>query len=106
MNNIRIQTGVAETTRYSGAKILYNCLYLAVLSLGKRNFGHYLPQSPCTLCVSGCGCGGRRMQYHNYVRFNVHILVDLVKRGVLILVGEIRRNRNARYYYYFILFYF
>ena len=27
--------------------------------------------------------------------------VDPVKRGVLILVGEIRRYRNDRYYYYY-----
>ena len=32
--------------------------------------------------------------------FNVYIIVDLVKRGVLSLVGEIRSYRNNRYYYH------
>ena len=36
-----------------------------------------------------------------YSGFNVHVIVDLVKRGVLTLLGDIRRYRNDRYYYYY-----
>ena len=41
------------------------------------------------------------MQYYDYITeyflgFNAYIIVDLVKRGVLTLVGEIRRYRNDR----------
>ena len=33
--------------------------------------------------------------------FVVAVVVDLVKRGVLTLVGEIQHYRNDRYYYYY-----
>ena len=33
--------------------------------------------------------------------FNECIFLDLVKRGVLILVGEIWHYRNGYYYYYY-----
>ena len=36
-----------------------------------------------------------------YLRFYEHVFVDLVTRGVLTLVGEIRRYRNDRYYHYY-----
>ena len=36
-----------------------------------------------------------------YGFFDTYIIVDLVKRGMLKLVGEIRRYRNDRYYYYY-----
>ena len=32
--------------------------------------------------------------------FNVYIIVDFLKRGVLTLVGEVRLYRNDRCYYY------
>ena len=34
---------------------------------------------------------------------NVYIIVDLVKRDVLTLVGEIRRYRNDRYLFIFFI---
>ena len=48
-------------------------------------------------------CG---IQYYGYIIFyfdffNTYITVDLVKRGMLTLVGEIRRYGNDRYYYYY-----
>ena len=51
------------------------------------------------------GWASRGIQYYdciiyNFWGFDVNIIVDLVKRGVLILVSEIRRYRNDRYYYY------
>ena len=60
-------------------------------------------------CVRACVCvcvgggGVRGIQYHIYVlffRFYVDLLVDLVKRGALTFVREIRRYRNHRYYYH------
>ena len=62
-----------------------------------------LPRSPLhSLCVCVCVCwggGGGVEEYnimiiHYFLRFYVHSFVDLVKRGVLTLVGEIRRCRN------------
>ena len=44
-----------------------------------------------------------RIQYYDYVIIIFEVLMymflDLVKRGVLTLVGEKRRYRNDRYYY-------
>ena len=34
-----------------------------------------------------------------FLKFYVYLFVDLLKRGVLPLVGEIGRYRNDRYYY-------
>ena len=42
-------------------------------------------------CVRGC-------DEYNIMNINVHIIVDIVKRGVLTLVSEIRRYRNERYF--------
>ena len=36
-----------------------------------------------------------------FLGFNVYIIVDLVKCGVLTLVGEIWCYRNDLYYYYY-----
>ena len=48
-------------------------------------------------------CGRKRMlsmfDYY-FWGFNVYITVDLVKHGVLTHVGEVRRYRNDRCYYY------
>ena len=56
------------------------------------------------VCVCVCVCVRARntiLWLCNSWGYNVHITVDLVKRGVLTLVGEIRRYRNDRYYYYY-----
>ena len=37
------------------------------------------------------------MHMHIIVGFNVYIIVDFVKRGVLTFVGEIQRYKNDRY---------
>ena len=52
-----------------------------------------------SLCVCACVC----KEYYDYriyylYSFSAYIFVDLVKRGVLTLVGEIRRYRNDCYY--------
>ena len=39
------------------------------------------------------------------MKFNVYIIVDLVKRGVHILVGETRHYKNYLYYYYYYYYY-
>ena len=63
-----------------------------------------MAQSPKTKS----GWASRGIQYYvciiyNFLGFNVHIIIDLVKRGVLTLVSEIRRYRNDYYYYYYYL---
>ena len=35
-----------------------------------------------------------------------HIIVHLVKRGVLTLVGEMRRYKHDRYFYYYCQYYY
>ena len=47
------------------------------------------------MCMCACGCGVQRIHCYDYIInhfgvFNVYIFVDLVKRCVLPLVGEIR----------------
>ena len=47
------------------------------------------------------GCGVWELQYYVYILFcffYANLFVDLIKRGVLTLVGEIRRYRNDFYY--------
>ena len=45
-----------------------------------------------------CAVGGIQYIHVLFLRFNVCIFTDIVKHGVFILVGEIWRYRNDRYY--------
>ena len=52
------------------------------------------------LCVGGGGGGGYNIiVIYSIFRLYVYISVDLVKRGVFTLVGEIRRKRKDCNYY-------
>ena len=50
------------------------------------------------VCVRARACVRACVRPKIFSGFNVCIIVDLVKRGVLTLVGEIRRYRSDRYY--------
>ena len=60
------------------------------------------------MCVCMCArarvCDMRGIQYYVnliFLRFYVYLFVDLVKRGVLTFIGQIRQYRNDYYYYYY-----
>ena len=52
-------------------------------------------------CVCVCGLRVMLYDYADFLRFCVHIFVDLAKRSVLTYVGEIWRYRNDRDYYHY-----
>ena len=65
-------------------------------------------ESVCVcVCVLVCVCVQGIPYYDNIIDYSlgfiVYIIVDFVKRGVLTLVGEVRRYRNDRYYYHYYL---
>ena len=64
-----------------------------------------LPPCYSHVCMCACGCGVQRIHCYDYIIihfgvFSVYIFVDLVKCGVLTLVGEIRHWSNDCYCYY------
>ena len=71
---------------------------------------NFLFAHPClhhrSLCAPVCVCGVQGIQHCAYIlflRFYVYLFVDLIKRGIHALVGEILHYENDRYYYYYLL---
>jgi len=116
-----VARSITTTTNNEGTEkwnpdSVYKCSVLSVM-FSKRDIITLLilHRNELSACVRACVCAWRSVvcmyvsceqwiQYYIHIlffwRFYAYIFVHLVKLGVLTVVGEIRRHKNHRCYYY------